>query len=76
MFYLPLSNVGLQSVFTSSYVFSEPRRVRLPVTLRCEHCFQVQLVLEYCDKGCLREALDAGVFFGREYGTCGGPRAF
>ncbi len=30
---------------------------------------QVQLVLEYCDKGCLRDALDDGVFFGREYGT-------
>ncbi|EFJ44731.1 hypothetical protein VOLCADRAFT_95094, partial [Volvox carteri f. nagariensis] len=25
----------------------------------------VQLVLEYCDKGCLREALDAGIFFGQ-----------
>ncbi len=29
---------------------------------------QVQLVLEYCDKGCLRDALDAGAFFGSEGG--------
>eukprot|EP00200_Dunaliella_tertiolecta_P016210 CAMPEP_0202421856 /NCGR_PEP_ID=MMETSP1128-20130828/50555_1 /ASSEMBLY_ACC=CAM_ASM_000463 /TAXON_ID=3047 /ORGANISM="Dunaliella tertiolecta, Strain CCMP1320" /LENGTH=1194 /DNA_ID=CAMNT_0049029899 /DNA_START=159 /DNA_END=3743 /DNA_ORIENTATION=+ len=26
------------------------------------HSFEVQLVLEYCDKGCLRDALDQGVF--------------
>jgi hypothetical protein len=25
-------------------------------------CLQVRLVLEYCDKGCLREALDSGAF--------------
>ena len=24
--------------------------------------FQVRLVLEYCDKGCLRDALDDGIF--------------
>ncbi|GIL44373.1 hypothetical protein Vafri_1861, partial [Volvox africanus] len=29
------------------------------------HSYEVQLVLEYCDKGCLREALDAGIFFGQ-----------
>ena len=28
---------------------------------------QVQLVLEYCDRGGLREALDDGIFFCREY---------
>eukprot|EP00198_Chlamydomonas_reinhardtii_P011654 XP_001700991.1 predicted protein [Chlamydomonas reinhardtii] len=28
------------------------------------HSYEVQLVIEYCDKGCLREALDVGVFFG------------
>ncbi len=28
-----------------------------------EPCLQVRLVLEYCDKGCLREALDQGAFF-------------
>jgi len=28
------------------------------------HSFEVQLVLEFCDKGCLREALDQGVFMG------------
>ncbi|KAF5831352.1 kinase-like domain-containing protein [Dunaliella salina] len=28
------------------------------------HSFEVQLVLEYCDKGCLRDALDQGVFMG------------
>ncbi|KAF5831357.1 kinase-like domain-containing protein [Dunaliella salina] len=28
------------------------------------HSFEVQLVLEYCDKGCLRDALDQGVFLG------------
>jgi hypothetical protein len=27
---------------------------------------QVSLVLEYCDWGCLRDALDAGAFFARE----------
>ncbi|KAG2450347.1 hypothetical protein HYH02_004852 [Chlamydomonas schloesseri] len=28
------------------------------------YSYEVQLVIEYCDKGCLREALDMGVFFG------------
>ncbi|KXZ47914.1 hypothetical protein GPECTOR_32g527 [Gonium pectorale] len=28
------------------------------------HSYEVQLVLEFCDKGCLREALDEGIFFG------------
>ncbi len=34
---------------------------------------QVRLVLEYCDKGTLREALDQGAFFSRELGlrACG-----
>ncbi|KAG2491275.1 hypothetical protein HYH03_010282 [Edaphochlamys debaryana] len=27
------------------------------------HSYEVQLVLEYCDRGCLRDALDAGAFF-------------
>ncbi|KAF5828817.1 kinase-like domain-containing protein [Dunaliella salina] len=35
-------------------------RTRHPVI----HSFEVQLVLEFCDKGCLREALDQGVFMG------------
>lgn len=26
------------------------------------HSYEVRLVLEFCDKGCLRDALDAGVF--------------
>ena len=26
--------------------------------------YEIRLVLEYCDLGCLRDALDAGVFFG------------
>lgn len=33
---------------------------------------QVRLVLEYCDKGCLRSALDEGVFFmGKQGGGAG-----
>jgi serine/threonine protein kinase len=27
------------------------------------HSYEVQLVLEFCDQGCLRDALDAGAFF-------------
>ncbi|KAG2426117.1 hypothetical protein HYH02_014872 [Chlamydomonas schloesseri] len=30
------------------------------------HSYEVQLVLEYCDRGCLRDALDAGAFFSAE----------
>lgn len=30
------------------------------------HSWEVQLVLEYCDRGCLRDALDAGAFFSAE----------
>ncbi|GFR42839.1 hypothetical protein Agub_g3797 [Astrephomene gubernaculifera] len=30
------------------------------------HSYEVQLVLEFCDKGCLREALDAGAFFSQQ----------
>ncbi|KAG2484907.1 hypothetical protein HYH03_016293 [Edaphochlamys debaryana] len=29
------------------------------------HSYEVQLVIEFCDKGCLREALDANLFFGQ-----------
>ncbi|GLC58980.1 hypothetical protein PLESTB_001429200 [Pleodorina starrii] len=30
------------------------------------HSYEVQLVLEFCDKGCLRDALNAGAFFSAE----------
>jgi hypothetical protein len=33
----------------------------------CRCVVQVRLVLEYCDKGCLRTALDDGVFILGEY---------
>jgi hypothetical protein len=31
------------------------------------HSFEVSLVLEYCDWGCLRDALDGGAFFASEW---------
>ncbi|GIL91517.1 hypothetical protein Vretimale_18402 [Volvox reticuliferus] len=30
------------------------------------HSYEVQLVLEFCDRGCLRDALDGGAFFSAE----------
>ena len=32
------------------------------------HSFEVSLVLEYCDWGCLRDALDGGAYFASEWG--------
>lgn len=34
-----------------------------PVALVCTVCHQVNIVLEYCDWGCLRDALDVGAFY-------------
>lgn len=41
---------------------AEERRVLMHVCVCVPAPAQVRLVLEYCDKGCLRDALDNGIF--------------
>lgn len=55
----PFTDVLLCCVMLRWRAFNLPAHLH-PAVLRC--AVQVRLVLEYCDKGCLRAALDDGVF--------------
>ncbi len=58
------SNTHIPTHPTQTHKRAHPACMRTHDLAAPHSCAQVQLVLEYCDKGCLRDALDQGVFMG------------
>eukprot|EP00878_Enallax_costatus_P013393 GHUV01014005.1.p1 GENE.GHUV01014005.1~~GHUV01014005.1.p1 ORF type:complete len:832 (+),score=111.45 GHUV01014005.1:893-3388(+) len=58
----PPEKQGLNESMTASLSTADCDSLRSSTSMSGLHSYEVRLVLEFCDKGCLRDALDDGVF--------------